>query len=372
MASGDVMATQADAQSRIESRKRRWKEFLEPDAVPGFLFKLSYPDTGLPPAPPHWPEKATERVEYKWQAYRRALERVTEIDDDWVPHIDMCTGTEIFAEAFGCPVHRPPDNMPCALPRIHSAAEVAAVQVPELSRSSLAYLFDMADELARRAGPGAVFRMVDIQSPLDIAALIWEKESFFVAMVEAPEAVKELVSKTGRLLRAFLDEWFRRYGREHVAHFPDYFMPSGMTLSEDEIGSLSTDMFAEFVYPELASLSARYGGIGMHCCADARHQWEGLKSVPGLRLLNFCCPPTRQPSEYIGDGLQFFAGTCAQWHYGWSPDLPVERGPEGYPRNARVVIETWAADKAAAVRLSEQLRAYRPAGVPDPRRVDRT
>ena len=64
---------------------------------------------------------------------------VAEVDDGWVPYIDMCTGAEIFAEAFGCAVHRPSDNMPFALPRIHIAAEVAAIQVPELSHSSLAY-----------------------------------------------------------------------------------------------------------------------------------------------------------------------------------------------------------------------------------------
>ncbi len=355
------MTAQADVSSTIDSRKRRWNEFLKPDAAPGFLFKVGYPDNRLPPlpsAPPHWPDLAKERVEYKWLAYQRALERMLDVDDDSVPFINMCSGTEIFAEAFGCAVHRPSDNMPFALPRIHTAAEVAAIQVPELSHSSLAYLFDMADELARRAGPGAVFKMVDIQSPLDIAALIWEKEAFFVAMIETPEAVKELSSKASTLLCAFLDEWFRRYGKEHVAHFPDYFMSSGMTLSEDEIGSLSVDMFREFVYPELAELSARYGGIGMHCCADARHQWGNLKSVPGLRLLNFCNPPTRKPEEYVGAALPFFAETCAQWHCGWTPDLPAERWPEGYPQNSRVVIESWAQDQTAAIHLAARLRDW--------------
>jgi hypothetical protein len=350
------MTTPVDVKSEIDSRKNRWNEFLKPDAEPGFLFRLLYPKDSLPPAPPHWPDKARERIEYKWQAYRHDLEHAREVDDDSVPFINMCTGTEIFAEAFGCPVHRPADNMPFALPRIRSASEVAAVQVPELSTSSLAYLFDMADELTRRAGPGAVFKMVDIQSPLDIAALIWEKESLFVAMIEAPEAVKELSSKTAALLTAFLDEWFRRYGKEHVAHCPDYFMASGMTLSEDEIGSMNADMFREFVYPELVALSTRYGGLGMHCCADARHQWENLKTIPDLKLLNFCNPPTRTPETYIGEALSFFAETCAQYHCGWSPALPAERWPEAYPRNGRYVIEAWSPDKVSAIALAKKLR----------------
>ena len=75
------------------------------------------------------------------------------VDDDRVPYLSNVTGTEIFAEAFGCKVHRPEDNMPFALPLVRSAAEADKITVPDLSTSSLAYLFDIADELYRRGGP---------------------------------------------------------------------------------------------------------------------------------------------------------------------------------------------------------------------------
>lgn len=54
----------------------------------------------------------------------------------------------------------------------------------------------------------------DVQTPMDIAALIWDKNYFFAAMIEEPEAVKELAHKVSRLYFAFFDEWFRRYGAE--------------------------------------------------------------------------------------------------------------------------------------------------------------
>lgn len=346
----------------LEARKNRWREFLKPGAKPGFMFRIMYADRrqpALPPAPPHWPDKAAERVEYKWKAYQRALERATAVQDDGLPSLNMLTGTEIFAEAFGCKVHRPGDNQPFALPMVHSAPEVAKVRVPELSTSSLAYLFDMADELQRRAGPGALMQMVDVQSPMDIAALIWEKESFCVGMLEEPGAVKELAAKVAQLLTAFLDEWFKRYGREFVAHFPDYFMPGGLTLSEDEIGIVSPEAFREFFLPELAALSKRYGGIGIHCCADARHQWENLRALPGLRLLNLCNPPVRKPEEYCGAAYPFFAGTCAQMHYGWNPPGPPEQWPAGYPPGCRVVFDVYAESEAEAARLAEKFQLLR-------------
>ena len=35
------------------------------------------------------------------------------------------------------------------------------------------------------------------------------------------------------LMFEFLDEWFRRYGPSFMAHYPAYYMPNGITMSED-------------------------------------------------------------------------------------------------------------------------------------------
>ena len=120
--------------------------------------------------------------------------------------------------------------MPFALPLIHSAREVSGLKVPELSTSSLAYLFEMADTLVERAGPGALLQIIDIQSPMDIAALIWDKLTFYPALVEAPDAVLELAEKVKQFYVSVLDTWFDRYGVEFIAHYPAYYMPKGITL----------------------------------------------------------------------------------------------------------------------------------------------
>lgn len=356
----DVSLPGADNQ-RFAARRRRWRKFLQPGAAPGFCFIVRGNDPGnqLPPAPALWPDKARERIEYNWRAYQRACERASLVNDDFVPYVNMATGTEIFAEAFGCPVHRPVDNNPFALPLIQTAQEVAALKIPELSASSLAYLFDMADELRRRAGSDAVFHMVDIQSPMDIAALIWEKSAFYIAMLETPEAVKELAAKVRELLTAFLDEWFRRYGTDYVAHCPDYFMAGGMTLSEDEVGIVNEALFTEFFLPELVTLSNRYGGLGIHCCADARHQWPHFRSIPGLRLLNLYNPRQRRPEDYIQSAFPFFRDTCVQWHYGWTPDGTPDTWPEKYPAGCRVIIEASPKNLAAAQGLADKFQVVR-------------
>lgn len=333
----------------IAARKARWRAQLEQSAPPEHLF-LIVCDPGAPPYIQPWPSLKKERIERAWQLYQRHCARVEWLRDDSIPCLAVETGTEIFAEAFGCRVHRPEDNMPFALPLLDDPAGVAKLRVPELSTSSLAILFDMADELQRRAGTDAIFRMVDIQSPMDIAALIWDKNSFYAAMVEAPEAVQELASKVATLQTDFFDEWFARYGADFIAHYPNYYMPQGVTLSEDEVGVVSTDMFEEFFLPELKMLSLRYGGLGMHCCANSRHQWENFLRIPGLRLLNLVQPP-----EVLRLAYPFFAGHVAQFHGGL--EGAPENWPSQVPANARIVIEAGVDTPDEARALSDKLWA---------------
>jgi hypothetical protein len=210
----------------IQSRKQRWLEFYDLSSSRRFIHIIRFsPD--LPTRPLPNPEMERERIEWIWQNYEYYLQRTCWLEDDTLPYLDMMTGTEIFAEAFGCTVYRPDDNYPFALPCVHSAEEAHKLQIPTLDSPPLARIFRMADELARRAGPGTLFRLVDLQSPLDVAALIWEKSDFYMAMIETPQAVAELAEKVKTLQFAFLDEWFQRYGQECIAHYPDYYLPQG-------------------------------------------------------------------------------------------------------------------------------------------------
>ena len=107
-------------------------------------------------------------------------------------------------------------------------------------------------------------------------------------------------------------------------------------------------MFEEFFLPELAMLSERYGGLGMHCCANARHQWENFLRIPGLRVLNLVQPP-----EVLRAAYPFFAEHVLQFHGGL--EGPAWTWPAQLPPRSRVVIETGASTADEARELSEKL-----------------
>jgi hypothetical protein len=346
----------------IKQRLERWNSFVEGGAG-SFMFHVNWPlpdlEGQLPPAPPLWPDKVRERIERRWGEYETMCRKAEFVDDDRVPYLSNLTGTEIFAEAFGCEVHRPDDTNPFAVPLIHSAAEADGIRTPDLSTSSLAYLFDIADELHRRGGPDTVMKPVDIQSPMDIVALIWEKADLFCAMIEAPEAVKTLAGKVRGLLVAFFDEWCKRYGTTFIAHYPDYVMHGGITMSVDEVGALNPEMFREFFRDELVFLADHFGGIGIHCCADARHQWDNFRQLPGLKVMNHNAPPTRDARVYLLDAVRFYGDRVVQVPVGWTPERNPDAWPAQFPEGARVVFDVPAEDAASAAAIASRLQALR-------------
>lgn len=342
------MTTSPASAAAIDERKRRWLRFYDPDQPPTHLFLVRC-DAELGPRPWPRPDNVAERIDWAWRKYQLKLEQLAWLDDDALPFLDVYTGTEIFAAAFGCPVHYADDNMPFALPLVHTPGEAVTVQTPELDVPPIAVLFEIADELRRRAGDGALVRLVDIQSPMDIAALIWDKNTFYTALVETPEAVVALAQRVKALMIAFLDAWFARYGREFIAHYPDYYMPRGLTLSEDEVGAVSRRMFDALFLPELVELSKRYGGLGVHCCAHARHQWPGLKQIPDLRLLNLVQPP-----PVIHAAVRAFAGLPQMHSYGG--DGPAWTWPAQYPPDARLVFDVTVESREEAVETATLMR----------------
>ena len=75
---------------------------------------------------------------------------------------------------------------------------------------------------------------------------------------------------------------------------------------------MSVAMFEEFCLPELVELSEKFGGMFMHCCAAADHQYPSFRKIPNLRGLNrvFQAPGPRPAIEaFAGETVLMVAWT---------------------------------------------------------------
>lgn len=333
----------------IQPRVERWRKLLRDDPAIRYTFLIYY-EPDLIPKPIPRPDNTAVRREWAWDRYQRQLRRLEWLDDDVLPYLDCLESTTIFPAAFGCPVEYLGQEMPFALPVVNNATEAARLKVPSLDTPVLRQQFEFADELRRRAGPEALLRIVDIQSPMGIVAMLWEKSDLFMAMIETPDVVRELAAKVRQLLVAFFDEWFARYGRGYVAHCPEYYMENGLTLSEDEVGAVSPAVFADLFLPELAALSRHFGGLGIHCCAQSRHLWDQFKQIPGLKVLNI-----HLLREFSEPALTFFGRDLIHYHR-WMGDGPAWEWAQAHPHGTRAVLTMTAKTREDAIRFADRLR----------------
>ena len=338
-----------DTDAILAARKERWLRFYDLASDVRYLLVVNDADW-YPPRPLPNPDLISPRIQWGWLVYQQRLQAMSWLDDDRLPFLDLYTGTEIFAEAFGCPVHYTADKMPFALPLVHNAAEAARLQVPDFGATRLAVLFEIADELRRRAGSQALLRLPDLQTPLDIVALIWDKNSLYPALLQDPAPVMDLAEKVRSFQTAFLDAWFARYGREFISHFPDYYMPFGLSVSEDEVGAVSPRLFDQYFLPELVYLSEHYGALGMHCCAHARHQWRSFLRIPNLKLINFV-----QPQPVLDEGIPFFAHAACQMH-NWDPMPDLSAGTGSFHPAAHLILQPPAATRSQAKIVVREFR----------------
>jgi hypothetical protein len=260
------------------------------------------------PLPAEWPgdyacgsRPVRDWVPRALKQYEAQVQRLEALDDDSVPVVNLRTGTYILAATFGCPIHLYDDSPAAARPLVSTAEEADRLPEPDVYAPPLGRVFEFAELLQARLGPDVPLSVPDIQSPFDVAALIWNKQDLYVALYENPAAVLRLVDKCERLLTAFLHEFRRRLPQASYCHCPNAWAPAelGCWLSEDEAGSMSTPMFEAFCLPSLVRMSEAFGGMFVHCCATADHQYRSLGQIPNLRGLNrvFQAPGPRPAIE---------------------------------------------------------------------------
>jgi len=96
-------------------------------------------------------------------------------------------------------------------------------------------------------------------------------------------------------------------------------------------------------------LSERYGGIGVHSCANSKHQWPQMRKIKGLKLVNLI-----QPEPIIEASIPFFADTAAQFPAGCPAELTLKPEFEGI--HLVTTIDASGMDRARIAELSARLR----------------
>ena len=145
----------------------------------------------------------------------------------------------------------------------------------------------------------------DMQGPMDICELLWGS-SLFVALVEAPELVTQLLELVTETYISYMNTWARYvpFKEKYATHWA--MMQTGnIMIRDDSAMNLSPRMFARFIAPYDGKLLQEFGGGAIHFCGRGDHYIKQAAALQGMGTINMSQP------EY-NDMEKIFASTIDQ------------------------------------------------------------
>ena len=125
----------------------------------------------------------------------------------------------------------------------------------------------------------------DLQSPVDVASMIFDYTQLVYAMMDEPQRVHTLMRMvTDAIIRAC------RVFQKEMTGYPlsgfNWWMPQGIWLSDDLQAVLNPDLYREFAVPYNEALAQEFGGLGLHSCGRILHNIENVVGTKGLIVFN--------------------------------------------------------------------------------------
>ncbi len=292
-----------DSDRLIATRKfltRLWH--LENDERPGFMIGYVGPRVkGSKPVrstlfSTEGPDTIRDRLlnpDKFLQAQLREIEGQLKLRGDFVPSLCPALGVIGIPSAFGGEVTWFENNLPAIRPIVgNDPEEVFDLPNPSIINGELGRILEYTRYFIQETKKRYPVRLTDIQGPLDSAALIMGYNNFLLAMQIHPEAVHHLLQLVTNLTIEFTRTQrniVTTYGVEFIPSMFHPWMPDGwgISVSNDECVSISSEMHDDFSVPYLNQLSDAFGGIYIHSCGNWQHQFNSLEKVRHLRGLEF-------------------------------------------------------------------------------------
>jgi len=130
----------------------------------------------------------------------------------------------------------------------------------------------------------------DMQGPMDICELLWGS-SLFLALVEAPDLVMQLLELVTETYIAYMDAWTEMVpcNTDPSVHW-SMAHKGKIMIRDDSAMNLSPRMFRRFIRPYDERLLQTLGGGALHFCGRGDHYIASASTMEGLTAINMSQP----------------------------------------------------------------------------------
>jgi hypothetical protein len=223
-------------------------------------------------------------------------------------------GIGTVASAFGGDYIWKEKQAPAVRPRFKSVKEALDYAPAPVSQTRIGrHTLEMIDYFLDKTAGRIPVSLTDTQSPLNIAGNVVEMSSFFIGMLDDPQAVKALLNRLAELLVDFTHEQIRHIGEALV--WPGHGYSScrcfqGLGMSDDNASMISGQQYLEFAVPAVERAGKPFGGSAFHSCGDWSDKVGAVRKIGGLRMVDGAFSAGTDPSPNPPEPFaQTFANT---------------------------------------------------------------
>jgi len=218
------------------------------------------------------------------------------------------------ASAFGADYIWKEKQAPAIRPKFGSVKDALDYTPIPVSQTRIGrHTLDMIDYFLEKTGGRIPMSLTDTQSPLNIAGNVVEMTSFFVEILDNPQAVKALLNRLAGLLVEFNHEQIRRIGNALARPGHGYSSCrsfEGLGMSDDNALMISSQQYLDLVAKAIEHAGKPFGGPTFHSCGNWSDKVEMVKKIPGLRMVDGAFSVGTDPSPNLQEPFtEAFANT---------------------------------------------------------------
>lgn len=249
-------------------------------------------------------EKLNEMGRWEWNPEPREP-----LEFDFQSEYPMASGTCRVAMDFGCPIIDVDENKKWVEPFISDPAQVKNVEIPELYVGKTKIALDFYKRAFENLPEGYVFGFPDTQSPLGQAELMWD-QSFYLALIEHPDAVHELLDKITEFTIRWIKE-IQRLGGDKLnpSACPPVWCPQGgrgYFIADDTMSLISPEMHLEYSVPYINRITEECGPVCYHSCTWREEYFDNVHQFKDVLCFNWNPGNSVDPAIIIKE----FSGTA--------------------------------------------------------------
>jgi hypothetical protein len=249
------------------------------------------------------------KASLEWQlgGLKKSMEYKADIPNFLTPWYGIGT----VASAFGADYIWKEKQAPAIRPKFCSVKEALDYTAAAISQTRIGrHTLEMIDYFLDKTGGHIPMSLTDTQSPLNIAGNVVEMTSFFIEMLDNPQAVKMLLDRLAELLVEFTQEQIKRIG-DALAR-PGHGYSScrgfeGLGMSDDNALMISSQQYLELVADAVELAGKSFGGSTFHSCGNWSDKADIVKRIGGLRMVDgafsAATDPTPNPAEPFAEAF---------------------------------------------------------------------